>query len=44
MIEKKETEEAWFKGQEIRLREIKDTMKHSNVRITGSLGGGRGEV
>ena len=36
MIEKKETEEAWekqLKAQEIRLREINDTMKYSNIRI-----------
>ena len=38
MIEKKETKEAWekqIKAQEIRLREINDPMKLSNVRITG---------
>ena len=36
MIEKKGTEEAWekqIKAQEIRLREINDTMKYSNIRI-----------
>ena len=38
MIEKKGTKEAWekqIKAQEIRLREINDTMKRSNVRIIG---------
>ena len=38
LIEKKEQEESWYKQLKIhesRIREINDTMKHSNVRIIG---------
>ena len=42
MIEKKETEAAWeeqMKTQGIKLREISDSMKRSNIRIIGILEG-----